>query len=126
MEDLTNKNEAPVPEAVPPVSDPARIPRGGTKRNSLSFGVVVGAAVVIAVLLVGVGYATYRGTNKKAAPLTSSQDAEQSTGESLDRTSEVDEQVVDNELEQIDEEVKDLDNSVDFDDKELSDQALGL
>jgi uncharacterized protein HemX len=126
MDDIT-KSETPVPDAVPASSNPATPPTvTASNRKSLPFGVVVGAAVAIAILLVSIGYITYRGSNKKAIPLTSNQNSQQSTTETLDRSSEVDEQTVDSELEKIDDEVEDLNNTADFDESSLSDEELGL
>lgn len=95
------------------------------KRDTVSFGIVVSVSVVVALLLITIGFFAYRGvTPQSDSPDSSAQQTDED--ESLDRTSPVDEQAVDTELEQIEAEVETLDNSSDFNDSELSDEALGL
>lgn len=125
MDDPT-RTDTNVPDPIPPSSKPVSPPADGasqSKKDSKSFTIVVGAAVVIALVLMGIGYFAYRGTTQEIVkPVV----VDQKTESSLDRSSPVDEQVVDSELQQIDEQVEDLDNQTDFNETELSDSELGL
>jgi hypothetical protein len=84
-------------------------------------GRVVLVAVLLATVLIGVGFFAYNAKDEPPAePTRQTQSAEE-----IDTTSPVDEGAVDEETQQIDQTVEDLDNAADFNEQELSEASLG-
>lgn len=87
-------------------------------KSSIIRAVLV--AVVIAIILIGLGFVTYNAKNEpKPIP-------EGATSTEADSTTPVDEQTIDDQSEEIDQTMQDLNNDTDFDQSELDDQNLGL
>lgn len=90
--------------------------------------VTIIVALLVTLLLVGIGYAAYRSSNNQAVPINSqSAQNSQTQSTSQEQTTTVDATTVDNETSQVDDTLKQLDQlDSQLDTGQLDDQQLGI